>query len=191
MADRPPTSDLAVGIVVAAGRAGTAGARLAVLPVAIASRAPVVGPRLRGVAGTLAGDGRRATAQARELLEALVGDALAAPEVERAIDRALAGPLTDAVARSLVDALADEIVVMARRAFRDLEVAEADVVLGGGMLHGGKGLLYETVAERLPAALRAVPVVDQPVVGAVLAALDEARATDAAKARLREELRGR
>jgi N-acetylglucosamine kinase-like BadF-type ATPase len=108
-----------------------------------------------------------------------------APEV---VATAAAG---DAVARSLLEMLADEIVLMAQRALRDLHVAEADLVLGGGMLHGGEGLLYSRVVERLPTALRPVPALDEPVVGAALAALDAAGADDTAEARLRSELRGR
>jgi N-acetylglucosamine kinase-like BadF-type ATPase len=97
----------------------------------------------------------------------------------------------DVIARSLLDLLADEIVLMAQRALRDLDVGAADVVLGGGMLHGGDGLLYSTVVERLPPSLHPVPAVDEPVVGAALAALDAVGAEDKAKARLRSELRGR
>jgi N-acetylglucosamine kinase-like BadF-type ATPase len=104
------------------------------------------------------------------------------------MDAAEAG---DPVAWSLVDLLATEIVLMTLRALRDLGITEADVVLGGGMLHGGKGLLYQLVVERLPLGARAVPAEDEPVLGAALAALDAAGATDAAKARLREELRAR
>jgi N-acetylglucosamine kinase-like BadF-type ATPase len=97
----------------------------------------------------------------------------------------------DAVAWSLVDLLATEIVLMTIRALNDLGIREADVVLGGGMLHGGDGLLYQLVAERLPLGARPVAAVDEPVLGAALAALDAAGASEAAKARLREELRAR
>jgi N-acetylglucosamine kinase-like BadF-type ATPase len=97
----------------------------------------------------------------------------------------------DAVAWSLVDLLATEIVLMTIRTLKDLALKEADVVLGGGMLHGGDGLLYQLVTERLPLGASPVPALDEPVLGAALAALDAAGATDAAKARLREELRGR
>jgi N-acetylglucosamine kinase-like BadF-type ATPase len=95
----------------------------------------------------------------------------------------------DAVARSLIDRLADEIVLMARRAMRDLGLAAADVVLGGGMVAGGDGVLYEAIVARLPSGARPVTRPDPPVLGAALAALDAAGASDAAKARLRGELR--
>src|SRR5204862_212627 len=82
------------------------------------------------------------------------------------------------VARARVARLAGEIVLMARRALRDLGLLEADVVLGGGMLARGEGLLYDEVVARLPAGARAVAAVDPPVLGAALAALDAAAATD-------------
>lgn len=96
----------------------------------------------------------------------------------------------DAVATQLVDRLADEIALMVRRAFRDLELDErtADVVLGGGMLRGG-GFLVERVLLRLPRNARPVVVAEPPVVGAALAALDEAGASPEAEARLREAVR--
>jgi N-acetylglucosamine kinase-like BadF-type ATPase len=97
----------------------------------------------------------------------------------------------DSVAWSLIDLLATEIVLMTLRTLRDLGVKDADVVLGGGMLHGGDGLLYQLVAERLPLGARPVPARDEPVLGAALAALDAAGASEAAKDRLREELRAR
>jgi N-acetylglucosamine kinase-like BadF-type ATPase len=96
----------------------------------------------------------------------------------------------DPVAWSLVDLLATEIVLMTLRALNDLGVKDADVVLGGGMLQSGEGLLYQLVTERLPLGAHPVPARDEPVLGAALAALDAAGASDAAKARLREELRG-
>jgi len=97
----------------------------------------------------------------------------------------------DAVARALVERLANEIVLMIHRALADLELQEGDVVLGGGMLAPGEGFLHERVVAALPS--RAVPVVPDapPVAGAVLAALDAVGASDDAKRRVREELRGR
>jgi N-acetylglucosamine kinase-like BadF-type ATPase len=97
----------------------------------------------------------------------------------------------DAVARALVERLANEIVLMVRRAFADLELREADVVLGGGMLARGEGFLHERAVAGFPSG--ATPVVPDapPVAGAVLAALDAVDASHEAKRRVREELRVR
>jgi hypothetical protein len=97
----PSPRDVTVGLVVAGSRVGAAGARLAFLPLALAARVPLVGSPLRRAAEALADDGRRVTGEIRAQLEALAEEVLAAPEVERAIDRALAGPLAEAVAHSL------------------------------------------------------------------------------------------
>jgi N-acetylglucosamine kinase-like BadF-type ATPase len=88
----------------------------------------------------------------------------------------------DAVAHSLTARLADEIVLLVERALRDLELEDADVVLGGGMLESG-GRLVELVTPRLPSP----PIVPElpPVAGAVLAALESGAA-----ARFREAFRG-
>jgi N-acetylglucosamine kinase-like BadF-type ATPase len=76
----------------------------------------------------------------------------------------------DAVALELTQRLADEVVLLVERALRDLGLAEADVVLGGGML-ADRGRLFGLVAEELSAE----PIVPTlpPVAGAVLAALEE------------------
>jgi N-acetylglucosamine kinase-like BadF-type ATPase len=79
----------------------------------------------------------------------------------------------DPVARRLVDGLAREIVLLVERALRDLEIGDADVVLGGGMLEGGH--LFDLVARALPVEPVALDL--PPVAGCVLAALDgDARA---------------
>jgi N-acetylglucosamine kinase-like BadF-type ATPase len=95
----------------------------------------------------------------------------------------------DDVARELVERLGGEIALMVERAFRDLDVTGADVVLGGGMLQRGEGPLHDAVVARLPPGARPVVLRDPPVLGAALAALDAAGATEDAKARLRDELR--
>ncbi len=97
----------------------------------------------------------------------------------------------DAVALGLVERLAGELALLVERAFRDLGVDAADVVLGGGMLADEHGFLVERVAGRLPAGAAPVVLRDPPVLGAALAALDAVGAADAAKARLTEELRAR
>jgi N-acetylglucosamine kinase-like BadF-type ATPase len=89
----------------------------------------------------------------------------------------------DAVARGLVERQAEEIALMVRRALRDLELDEATVVVGGGLV---RGLLRDEVEARIG------PIVvprDAPVVGAALAALDAAGASPEAGERLREALR--
>jgi N-acetylglucosamine kinase-like BadF-type ATPase len=96
----------------------------------------------------------------------------------------------DAVARSLIERLAEEIVLLAARALADLGLEDAEVVLGGGMLAPGRGLLHDLVvaglAVRAPAA-RPVVAVAPPVVGAVLVALEAAGAPAEARRRLRAE----
>jgi N-acetylglucosamine kinase-like BadF-type ATPase len=95
----------------------------------------------------------------------------------------------DAPASALVERLADEIGLLVARAFADLGLHEADVVLGGGMLRSGEGFFHDAVVGHLPHGARPLVLREPPVLGAALAALDAAGATDAAKARLREELR--
>lgn len=73
--------------------------------------------------------------------------------------------LDDAVAHELVQRLVDEIVLLVQRALRDLQIDDADVVLGGGMF---TGRFYDLVAAHFPVAR--VPALP-PVAGAVLAAL--------------------
>jgi N-acetylglucosamine kinase-like BadF-type ATPase len=104
-----------------------------------------------------------------------------APEIVRAA-------ATDAIAAALVDRLAREIALWAQRAFADLEIASADVVLGGGMLQSG-GDVYRRVVGLLPQGASPVWLAAPPVLGAVLAALDDVGAADGAKDRVREALR--
>ena len=98
----------------------------------------------------------------------------------------------DAVARTLVDRLADEVVLLAVRALTVLRLDTADVVLGGGMLREGRGFLFDEVVARLarraPAA-RPVAAKDPPVVGAGLAALEAAGAAAAAAEAFRAAFR--
>jgi N-acetylglucosamine kinase-like BadF-type ATPase len=98
----------------------------------------------------------------------------------------------DAVARRLIERLAEEIVLMAVRALGDLGVEAADVVLGGGMLRDGQGFLFDEVEARLgqraPLA-RPVAASDPPVVGAALVALEAAAAPATASSALREAFR--
>jgi N-acetylglucosamine kinase-like BadF-type ATPase len=100
----------------------------------------------------------------------------------------------DAVARALLERLAEEVALMARRALSDLELLgrPADVVLGGGMLRRDEGVLWEEITARLRAhAPRARPVLvaEPPVLGAALAALDAVGAPAMAEEQLRAAFR--
>lgn len=100
----------------------------------------------------------------------------------------VAAASSDRVAAALVERLACEIALWARRALTDLELREADVVLGGGMLQNGSDALLEQVVRLLPTGATPVRLEGPPVLGAVLAALDDAGAGEGAKRRVREAL---
>jgi N-acetylglucosamine kinase-like BadF-type ATPase len=150
-------------------------------------------------------DGRGEPSVLPELVRARFG--MPVPELGEAIhyrrvDQARLGDLAEAVVAAagdgdpvacrLIERLAEEIVLMVARAFRDLGVESADVVLGGGMLRGGRGYLYDEVvrrlAERAPDA-RPVAASDPPVVGAALVALEAAGAPPASAQALRSAFR--
>ena len=128
MARPTNANDIALGLAATGVRAGAAAGRLALLPVRLAARAPVIGPVLRRAGEELSSDGLEARARSRERLEAGAGDLLAAPEVERAVDQALAGPLTDTVARSLAKHRVAERVAAEIAATPEFEQAVADAL---------------------------------------------------------------
>lgn len=99
----------------------------------------------------------------------------------------------DAVARSIVDRQADEVVALARASIRKLRMSDldVDVVLGGGIFRNDDPSFFERVTE----GIRAVAAAAQihvlrfpPVVGAALLGLDRIGARRAAHARAREAL---
>jgi N-acetylglucosamine kinase-like BadF-type ATPase len=99
----------------------------------------------------------------------------------------------DEVARSMVDEMADEVVVTAAAAIRRLHVASRDVhvVLGGGVFRGGDARLLRRITNGILAvAPRAdIRILDAPpVVGAALLGLDEIGAPESARSRLRAAL---
>jgi hypothetical protein len=130
MADETDPRDVALGLVLTGARAGLAAGRLVLLPGRLAARAPLVGAPLRRAADDLAHDGSLALARARVKVEAAAGELLAAPELERATDRLLAGPLMDAVGRSLA-----EHRVVERVAVQILATADLDRVIGAILEH--------------------------------------------------------
>ena len=96
----------------------------------------------------------------------------------------------DAVARSLVNRQAEEIVLLAQVALQRLDLLDvpAPVVLGGGLLSARQPLLLDAVLARLAAAAPyAEPhlVTTPPVVGAALLGLDRTGARADAQKRLR------
>ena len=101
----------------------------------------------------------------------------------------------DAVARTLVDRLAAEVVNMATVALTRLDLLEEEtpVLLGGGVLTAGHPQLDETITELLAAeAPKAVPQVvrQPPVLGAALLGLDRVGAGPKPQDRLRSHFKG-
>lgn len=122
------TVDAGLALAAAGVRAALATGRLALAPVRLAARAPVVGAPIQRRARDLADDGRRIREQVRARIEEATGVLLAAPEVERAIDRAFAGTLTDAIARSLAQHRVPERVAAEIIAVTDLDALIATVL---------------------------------------------------------------
>ncbi|MET9219565.1 MULTISPECIES: BadF/BadG/BcrA/BcrD ATPase family protein [unclassified Streptomyces] len=96
----------------------------------------------------------------------------------------------DAVARSILDQQADEIVALATVALARLDLLdeEADVVLGGGVMAARNPYLMDALTERLTArAPKARPhvVTAPPVLGAALLGLDHLAAPPRSHAALR------
>jgi N-acetylglucosamine kinase-like BadF-type ATPase len=99
----------------------------------------------------------------------------------------------DAIARSIVDRQADEVVAMAGTAIRRLRMRrlDPDVVLGGGIFRTRFEPFYERIAEGLHAvapAARIVRLQAPPVLGAAMLGLDAVEARRAAHTRARTAL---
>ena len=94
----------------------------------------------------------------------------------------------DAVAASIVDRLVGEIVVLVRAAAARLELDEAEVLLGGGLMRGARDEVIEQIAAGLGDRLVLRRPTAPPIVGAVLLALDAVGAADDARRRAREQL---
>ena len=104
----------------------------------------------------------------------------------------------DAVARGIVDRLADELAVMAIAIARRLRVVrrDVDVVLTGGVFRTEEPGFYARLEERLRGGVPGAQIARlaaRPVLGAALIGLDELamRSGSAAERRLRDEFMGR
>ena len=96
-----PLLRASLGLAAGGAQLGLAAGRAALLPARVAVRAPFMGASLRGAARDLAHQGSLVRERARVRAETATDELLASSEVERAADRLLAGPLTDAVGCSL------------------------------------------------------------------------------------------
>jgi N-acetylglucosamine kinase-like BadF-type ATPase len=99
----------------------------------------------------------------------------------------------DAVARSIVDRQADEVVAMAGTAIRRLRMTalDVDVVLGGGIFRNEDPAFHARIEEGLRGVAPQVRIrrlTAPPVLGAALLGLDHLGASRPAKARLRATL---
>jgi hypothetical protein len=138
MDTRPDLGDAALGLASIA--LGTAR-----IPLRVAQRLPGM--------NHLAREGAAARMRTRSRLEGLFDDALTAPEVERAVDRLIAGPLPDAVVRSLL-----EHQVVERLAAELASEIDVDLAVSAALEH-------ETT-QRLVAAIVSSPGLDQLLVHA-------------------------
>ena len=131
-----PTTDVLAGLAVAGLRAGAGVVRILAVPARAAADAPVIGPPLRRRVERLGADGHAALIRGRAQAEAIVERVLAAPEVERTMDHALEGPLTEALARSLAQ-------------HRVGERLAGELVAAGAIEHAIVAALEHEEAERL------------------------------------------
>ena len=117
------TRDVVLGLTLVFGRIGVRTGRLAFLPARVVLRLPVIGSMLGRTGESLAAEGRSARARGLGQLEATAGEVLASSKMGRTVDQALAGPLPESVARSIVERDVVERVVDQVLASTDLEAA--------------------------------------------------------------------
>lgn len=111
MSTSPDSRDVTVGAAVSVVRAGLAVGRLGLTPVRVAARAPIVGAAV----SELEAQGRRTREEATD-------------QLVQVLDRVLAGPLTEAVARSLIEQRVVERVVAEVTARMDIAQAVGDAL---------------------------------------------------------------
>jgi hypothetical protein len=120
------------------------------LPIHVATRLPGM--------GRIAAEGALVRARLRSRLEGVFDEVLTAPELERAVDRVIAGPLPDAIVRSLIEHRVVEQLAEELAASVDVETTVTTV------------LEHETT-QQLIAAVIASPGLDQVLVQATDRAL--------------------
>jgi hypothetical protein len=94
----------------------------------------------------------------------------------------------DAVAASIVERLVGEIVVIVRAAAARLDLREAEVLLGGGLMSGAREDVFDRIAAGLGDSLTLHRPSAPPIVGAALLALDAVGADEQARRRARDQL---
>jgi N-acetylglucosamine kinase-like BadF-type ATPase len=132
--------------------------------------------------------------RSHDVMEAMYVEQVAADRVSELVPAVFAAAGDgDAVARSIVDRQADEIVTMAGAAIRALGIQslDVDVVLGGGIFRNDLRAFFDRIrngVERTAPRARIVVLAAPPVVGAAMLALDHVYAGAPAYARVRHRL---
>jgi N-acetylglucosamine kinase-like BadF-type ATPase len=99
----------------------------------------------------------------------------------------------DAIARSVIDRQADEVVALATTAIRRLRMTrlDVDVVLGGGIFRNDDAAFFDRIRDgvaRVAPAATITVLSDPPVIGAAQLGLDRVGAPRAAPVRARAAL---
>jgi uncharacterized RDD family membrane protein YckC len=108
--DSARVGDVVVGIAASALRLGAGIGRVALLPGRVLARSSIVEPVVRAGTDGLASAGREAGARGRRRLEAAASDIIVAPETTRTLDRALAGPIPEALGDETIERLARRVI---------------------------------------------------------------------------------
>jgi uncharacterized RDD family membrane protein YckC len=152
------------------GSAGVTVGRVALLPLRVAARAPIVASVLDRTGARLAAEGRAARVQALGRLEGVADQVLASAEVGRVVDNALAGPLPETAARSLVERHVVQRVVQEVFESTDVETAitaaldrvETERLVQETLSSPGFEKLATTASDRLLASKLPEHVVESP-----------------------------
>jgi hypothetical protein len=95
----------------------------------------------------LAREGAMVRMRTRSRLEGLLDEALQAPEIERAVDRVIAGPLPDAVVRSLLEHQVVERLAVELAAEVDVDLAVSAALELSGRDRNPNRLSSDSVAK--------------------------------------------